>query len=187
MLNVEVRSWAEGLRLTTLLLTSSVMFLESLSVWSLSASYVALGDTPAAHLYLETLNFLSKASSKLSSQGTVSSKRLTPPGSSRPAHASIYINPLQTPSRSCSNCSRVPCLEHRGHAGVSTLVHICRLDGLGRTSYTAWIRNLIRWGSALIAQLTWTLLPSWPSPPLPQPLHLAGRLFLHRCCHFLLG
>lgn len=85
--------------------TSSVMFLESLSILTLSTSYAVLSETPAAHFYLETLSFLSKAPSKKSSQGTVSSKRLTPPGSSGPGHASIYINPLQTPSHSCSECA----------------------------------------------------------------------------------
>ncbi len=45
-------------------------------------------------------------------------------------------------------CSNVPRLEHSGHAGDSTLPHMWRFDGLGSTSYTAWIRNLIRCGSA---------------------------------------
>ncbi len=45
-----------------------------------------------------------------------------------------------------SICSRVPVLEYRGHDGVSTLPQTNKLSGLGRMSYTPWIKNLILCG-----------------------------------------
>ena len=43
-----------------------------------------------------------------------------------------------------SICSNVSALVHREHAGVSATPHICRFEGLGSKSYTAWIRKLMR-------------------------------------------
>lgn len=64
----------------------------------------------------------------------------------------------------CTICEIfVIALEHREHAGVATLPNVNRLDGLGRTSYTPWIRNLILWGFHL--QMT----SRWHSAPLPVP------------------
>lgn len=56
-------------------------------------------------------------------------------------------------------CSRFPRLEHSGYADGSTLPYMWRFDGLGSTSYTAWIRNFMRCGSAFhsSAQVTFLL------------------------------
>jgi len=56
-------------------------------------------------------------------------------------------------------CSRVPRLEHSGHAGDSTLPHMYRFDGLGSTLYTAWMRNQMWCGLAShsSAQVTFLL------------------------------
>lgn len=44
-------------------------------------------------------------------------------------------------------CSKEPLFKHSGHATVLARPKQCRLDGLGRTSFTDWIRNLSLAGS----------------------------------------
>lgn len=46
-------------------------------------------------------------------------------------------------------CSSMPLLWYSRHAGESTKPYQCRLDGLGRTSYTERIRKLMRSGLEL--------------------------------------
>lgn len=55
-------------------------------------------------------------------------------------------------------CSRVPCLEHSGYADDSTLLHMWRFNGLGSTSYTAWIRHFMHFGSAFHSSAQVTFL-----------------------------
>lgn len=74
---------------------------------------------------------------------------------------------IQTPSQLLQLCSRGPCLD-RGHAGVSILVHTCKLDGLKDIAH-----SLDNKADPL----------SLGTPPPPHSLYLTGHLFLH----FLLG
>ncbi len=57
-------------------------------------------------------------------------------------------------------CSRVPYLEYSGQAGDLAVPHECRFNGDGSTSYTAWMRNLMRCGSVLHMSAKATLLSS---------------------------
>lgn len=57
-------------------------------------------------------------------------------------------------------CSRVPVSEHSWQAPDSTFPQQNKLNGLGRTSQTAWIRDLMRWGTAFHSAVYETLSSS---------------------------
>lgn len=50
-------------------------------------------------------------------------------------------------------CSRGPCPEQRRHAGDLGVTHYCRMDGVGSTSHTSWMRNLA-WSVAHLSGLS---------------------------------
>ena len=65
-------------------------------------------------------------------------------------------------------CSRVPHLEHNGHAGVSAIPHVCRFDGLGSLNEEL---NVVRLSFRELSPRDFPLnraLPSCPSSLLPH-------------------
>ena len=76
--------------------------------------------------------------------------------------------------------SRVPRLEHSGHAGVSAMPHVCRFDGL----------DAVRLGFPKLSPCHFPfnrILPSRQSSLLLHSHCLAGSHLLHCCSHLLLN
>lgn len=81
----------------------------------------------------------------------------------------LYLPSHKTLGQQLRICSREPLARHSGHAGLLARPQQCRLDGLGRTSYTDWIRNLSLAGSDFQSSaqvILWAVIcPSWSQLP----------------------
>lgn len=69
-----------------------------------------------------------------------------------------YHPSLSVPVQQLRKCFRVPHLKHNMHFSVSAMLPVCRFYGLGSTSYTACLRNLMRWGSSFHSSALVTFL-----------------------------